>query len=108
MNKAGIVYNNGRVAGRIERREKEYVFTYDTAYLADASSPSISLAFPKSCREYRSPVLFPFFFGLLAEGANKQLQCAALKIDENDHFTRLLKTAASESTIGAITIKEES
>jgi hypothetical protein len=29
-----------------------------------------------------------------------------MKIDENDHFTRLIKTAA-EATIGAVTVREE-
>jgi HipA-like protein len=106
MSKAGLVYYNGILAGRLELRGKEYVFTYDVSYLANTSLPPISLTFPKSRAEYRSPVLFPFFFGLLAEGANKRLQCSALKIDENDHFTRLLKTAG-ESTIGAITVREE-
>ena len=106
MSKAGRVYYNSIPAGRLEQRGEEYTFTYDAAYRADPSLPPVALAFPKSRGEYRSPVLFPFFFGLLAEGANKQLQCANLKIDENDHFTRLLKTAG-ETTIGAIMVKEE-
>jgi len=49
-------------------------------------------------------VLFSFFSGLLSEGINKDIQCRLLKIDENDDFTRLLKTAG-EDTIGAITVK---
>jgi HipA-like protein len=48
-------------------------------------------------------VLFPFF-GLLAEGANKELQYRHLKIDEENDFTHLLQTAATD-TIGAVTIK---
>jgi serine/threonine-protein kinase HipA len=106
MNKAGLVYYNDIPAGRLERRDKEYVFTYNTVYLADASLPPITLSFPKRMKEYHSPVLFPFFFGLLAEGVNKRLQCTSLKIDENDHFTRLIKTAG-QTTIGAISVREE-
>jgi serine/threonine-protein kinase HipA len=49
--------------------------------------------------------LFPFFYGLLSEGTNKEIQSKLLKIDENDDFTRLIKTAEND-TIGAITIKE--
>ena len=45
------------------------------------------------------------FFGLLAEGDDKALQCRVLKIDEDDHFTRLLRTCAAE-TIGGVTVKE--
>ena len=58
----------------------------------------------KSEKEFYSDILFPFFYGLLAEGEEKVLQCRTLKIDENDHFTRLLKTA-DENTIGAITVR---
>jgi hypothetical protein len=42
---------------------------------------------------------------LLAEGEDKVLQCRLLKIDENDHFTRLLRTCQTE-TIGGVTVKE--
>ena len=51
-----------------------------------------------------SKVLFPFFFGLLAEGAQKDRQCRELRIDENDHFTRLLETSAY-GAIGAVYVK---
>lgn len=103
--KKGLVYCNDRFAGVLEYRIGEYVFSYDPAYLGDGSLPPISLSFPKMKGEFLSSTLFPFFFGLLAEGNEKTLQCAALKIDENDHFTRLLKTAGS-STIGAVTVRE--
>jgi serine/threonine-protein kinase HipA len=67
--------------------------------------PAISLTFPKQKTVFTSPALFPFFFGLLAEGDEKALQCRVLKIDEGDHFTRLLKTCEAE-TIGGVTVKE--
>ncbi|MBW6488067.1 HipA N-terminal domain-containing protein [Sulfurimonas sp.] len=50
-------------------------------------------------------MLFPFFFNLLSEGNLKSMQCRELKIDEDDNFTRLLKTT-QENTIGAITVEE--
>jgi len=106
MNRTGLVYYNGILAGELIRRDNEYVFIYDPDYLADASMPPVALCFPKNRKEYRSTALFPFFYGLLAEGANKRLQCTLLKIDENDSFTRLLKTA-NEATIGAIIVKEK-
>jgi HipA-like protein len=102
----GAVYNNGLVAGHLEKkRSDEYIFIYDNSYFSDPSKPSISLSLPKENREHQSKVLFPFFFGLLSEGVNKDIQCRLLKIDENDDFTRLLKTAGDD-TIGAITVKE--
>ncbi len=107
MNRKGLVFCNGVLAGELEYRSGEYFFRYDPAYSGEGRLPPISLSFPKSKVEYRSPVLFPFFFGLLAEGAEKDLQCAALKIDENDHFLRLVKTCG-EATIGAVTVVEAS
>ena len=103
----GGVYYNGTRAGTIERTgEGKYVFSYDETYFIDTRMPSVSLTLPKTMQQYESDVLFPFFYGLLAEGINKDIQCRLLKIDEEDDFTRLLKTAATD-TIGAITIKEE-
>ena len=105
MNKKGLVFYNDVFAGTLEYDNRHYLFTYDSAYRADPALPAIALSFPKKQTVFHSPVLFPFFFGLLAEGAEKNLQCAVLKIDENDHFTRLLKTACT-NTIGAITVRE--
>ncbi|HLZ89441.1 MAG TPA: HipA N-terminal domain-containing protein [Puia sp.] len=105
MAKAAI-YNNGVLAGYLEKKGPEdYLFIYENNYWSDVSLPSISLTLPKTHQTWRSPTLFPFFSGLLAEGVNKDIQCRLLKIDERDDFTRLLKTAG-EDTIGAITVKE--
>lgn len=105
MPKAGVYYN-GKLAGVLMKKGKDdYSFVYDIEYWSDPAMPSISLTFPKANREYHSRQLFSFFSGLLAEGINKDIQCRLLKIDENDDFTRLIKTAG-EDTIGAVTIKE--
>lgn len=101
----GNVYYKTRLAGILEKSGGEYIFTYDSAYLQDAGTDPISFSFPKQEAPFRSKVLFPFFFGLLSEGAVKKIQCAKLRIDENDHFTRLLKTAGYD-TIGAVIIEE--
>ena len=100
------IYNNGILAGILEKKgPADYYFIYDTAYWRESSLPAISLTLPKSQQTYQSGTLFSFFAGLLAEGINKEIQCRLLKIDEQDDFTRLLKTAG-EDTIGAITVKE--
>lgn len=100
------VFNNGVLAGFLEKKDPgTYVFTYADDYFADRDKPAISLSFPKTQKEYTAISLFPFFYGMLAEGINKDIQCRLLKIDEEDDFTRLIKTAG-EDTIGAITVKE--
>lgn len=105
MSKAEV-YNNGMLAGYLEKRAPDdYRFIYAASYLANPALPSISLTLPRSKAEHKSPVLFSFFAGLLAEGINKDIQCRLLRIDEEDDFTRLLKTAGDD-TIGAITVKE--
>ncbi|MBC8415689.1 MAG: HipA N-terminal domain-containing protein [Candidatus Cloacimonetes bacterium] len=102
----GHVYYNNRFAGILEKAEEKFSFKYDEQYINDKNTKSISLSLPKSKRQFHSKFLFPFFYGLLTEGVTKQMQCRKLKIDENDFFTRLLKTAGQD-TIGCITIKEE-
>jgi HipA-like protein len=104
MRKANV-YCRGVLAGVLSKDETGYRFQYLPEYLRNSRCPAISLSLPKREAPFESPVLFPFFFGLLAEGEDKALQCRLLKIDENDHFTRLLKTCDAE-TIGGVTVQE--
>ena len=103
------VYCRGVLAGVLSKDQQGYRFQYAPEYLEKHSPgrPAISLSFPKREGAFVSPVLFPFFFGLLAEGDDKALQCRVLRIDEDDHFTRLLRTCEAE-TIGGVTVKEVS
>ena len=103
----GLVYNNGVLVGSIEKDENgHYLFQYNDGYFEDNQNPPISLTLPKTQKEYRSETMFPFFYGLLSEGINKDIQCRLYRMDENDDFTRLLLTARYD-TIGSITIKPE-
>jgi serine/threonine-protein kinase HipA len=94
------------LAGRIEEQPEGYRFTYDTAYLASQDAPPVSLTLPLRSDPHESTALFPFFYGLLAEGILKDTQCRKLKLDEDDHFGRLLKTAGMD-TIGNVAVIEE-
>ena len=102
----GRVYNDGVLAGTLSEDAKGFEFVYDPAYLADERAPAVSLTLPKRKKPYRSPHLFPFFYGLLAEGSLKDLQCRILRIDEEDSFGRLLATAGGD-TIGSVTVVRE-
>lgn len=105
MRKAEI-YRNGVLAGVLTEIDSgSYVFTYDASYFNDNSKPGISLTLPKKQLEYTSEHLFPFFYNMLSEGTNKEVQSKQLKIDENDFFGLLLATAQFD-TIGAITVKQ--
>lgn len=104
MRKAAV-YRNGELIGTLtEESRSSYIFRYDDRWFADAKKTAVSLTLPKTQPEYQSEILFPFFFNLLSEGVNRQLQCRQLKIDEADHFGLLLATAQHD-TIGAITVE---
>lgn len=102
--KSATVYYRDIPAGTISRDAEGYVFRYGDGYFSDPTMPAVSATLPKSRQEYRSKILFPFFFGLLAEGPQKERQCRELHIDENDHFTRLVETSAY-GAIGAVYVK---
>ena len=60
------VYCRGVLAGVLSKDEANgYSFQYCPEYLTGANLPPISLSFPKQAAHFESPVLFPFFFGLL-------------------------------------------
>jgi len=102
----GRVMNNSILAGIISKQnDGSYTFEYDDLYFADKEQPAISLTLPKHKKKYVSNRLFPFFFNLLSEGYNRRMQSIYLKLDEEDHFSFLLKTADRE-TIGAIRVEE--
>lgn len=95
---------NGVPAGLLEETPAGFQFHYYRDYAQQQELPAVSLTLPKHVyKTYESPVLFPFFAGLLTEGVAMQLQCRMLKLDENDLFGRLLKTA-QDDVIGNVTI----
>ena len=98
------VYDGEVLAGELGFDGEIYSFIYDENFFKN--NQAISLTLPKQKEPFNSIHLHPFFANLLAEGNLKQLQCKKLKIDENDEFTRLLKTA-TDDTIGTITISEK-
>lgn len=105
MMKRAKIYSKGRLAGVLtESDSRDYTFVYNTEYLIDSRSDSISLTLPKRSEPYKSNHLFPFFSNMLSEGDNRSVQCRLLHIDEDDEF-ELLLTTASVDTIGAITIE---
>ena len=83
-----------------ETDDRKYIFTY----LNDYSGDPVCIAMPVRSESYNSNYLFPYFFNMLSEGANRELQSIVHHIDENDDFGILLATAHTD-TIGAVTIK---
>lgn len=99
------VYRNGNLVGTLTQHNiQHYEFKYADAWFNNDAMPAVSLTIPKAQQVYEADHLFPFFFNMLSEGVNRQLQARLLKIDEKDYFGLLLATATTD-TIGAIIIK---
>ena len=105
MRKANVCRNGELVGVLTQFSTNHYEFRYDNNWFTNKELPPVSLTMPKSKQVYRSEHLFPFFFNMLSEGVNRQLQSRYLKIDEKDYFGLLLATAKTD-TIGVITISE--
>ena len=103
MRKAQVLWNDQLAGMLIELGASHYEFEYDDAWFADSSKPAIGLTFPKSKKKYESNHLFPFFFNMLSEGVNRNLQSRLLRIDEKDYFGLLLATSSKDG-IGAVSV----
>lgn len=99
------VFVNGIEAGVLTEKDnpREYVFKYRQEYL-ERNLPSVSLSMPLREEEYRSEILFPYFFNLLSEGENRAIQSSLHHIDKDDDFGIMLATAQCD-TVGAVTVK---
>ena len=62
------IYRKDIFAGILTEEGGEYRFCYDDTYLARKNAQPISLTLPLQTEAYVSPVLFPFFDGLIPEG----------------------------------------
>lgn len=105
MRKAGVYRNSLFVGILAEEDDMSFTFEYDVDYFNNDKYPAVSLTMPKIQRTYKSPHLFPFFYNMLSEGENLQLQLRLLQISEEDHFSLLVETSSINS-IGAIRLEE--
>ena len=108
MSKALVEYK-GKAAGILEETDEGYEFRYDREYLADAAAAPVSLTLPLSEKPYKSPVLFPYFDGLIPEGWLLDVALRNTDISELDRFSLLL--LCCKDCIGAVSvipIKEDS
>ena len=105
MKSAKILRNTQEVGILSKLDDTTYTFQYSKIYLDNPQAKNISVNFPLQPEEFKSEYLFAFFFNMLSEGNVKKAQCRNMKIDEDDSFTRLIKTA-KDDVIGSITVEE--
>jgi serine/threonine-protein kinase HipA len=103
MRHAKIIYKEEEAGLLTQHDDASFTFRYHDAWLANSDKQSISLTLPKTQQEFHANYLFPFFFNMLPEGANKQALCKQLRIDADDYFG-LLITAAKNDSIGAVRV----
>lgn len=101
MRLAKVLFREEEAGTLTQHSDGTFTFRYNDHWLRDHGKPDISLTLPKRQQEYTSSSLFPFFYNLLPEGANKQVICRLKRIDERDDFGLLMATAPHDC-IGAI------
>ncbi len=104
MRKVDVYYGDVFAGQLVELSKGSYVFTYDDAFLADDSTPPVSVNLPKSQKVYRSDHIFPVFTNMLPEGANRRALCRFMKVDENDFFG-MLEMICDMDAIGKFVLK---
>lgn len=102
MTKRGKVFFRDALAGHIEQRDGEYIFSYDSNYLNSPEAVAVSVTLPLREEEFRQTTLFSFFDGLIPEGWLLDLAEKKLRLDRRDRM-ELLLTVCREC-IGAVSI----
>lgn len=104
MSRQGIVYYNNIKCGVIKETDDGFVFSYLTEYLESENPKAISLTLPLSSSEYFSPMLHPFFDGIIPEGWLLQIAIDKWGLRKSDRMGLLLSVC--EDTIGAVSVCE--
>ncbi len=101
----GRVLVRGEEAGMIEETDRGYRFRYFSDYLHGNNPLAVSITLPIREEPYESPVLFPFFDGLIPEGWLLQVVVRNWKLNSKDRFGLLL--CACHDCIGDVQIEAE-
>ena len=96
------IYRKGILAGLFTEHGGEYRFRYDESYLKRANAKPISLTLPLQEDAFISPVLFPFFDGLIPEGWLLDVALRNTNISVLDRMSLLL--LCCKECIGAISV----
>ena len=100
-----LVYRKDVRAGVLTENEGEYTFVYDSGYLQIDDAKAISLTMPLQKEAFVSPVLFPFFDGLIPEGWLLDVALRNSDISILDRMSLLL--LCCKDCIGSISVVEK-
>lgn len=101
----GRVFYDRKYCGMISETDTGYRFEYDRAWLQCHDAMPVSLTLPLSDMGFDSPVMFPFFDGLIPEGWLLNIAVTNWKLDPKDRMGLLL-TCCSDC-IGAVSVEAE-
>lgn len=101
MKQASIFYKD-LLAGILTESDSGYEFRYLPEYLSLETAKAVSLTLPLQEEVYTSPVLFPFFDGLIPEGWLLDVALRNTDISILDRMSLLL--LCCKDCIGAISI----
>ena len=96
------IYRKGMLAGILTEEGGEYRFCYDEGYLKGEDAQPVSLTLPLQTEAYVSPVLFPFFDGLIPEGWLLDVALRNTDISILDRMSLLL--LCCKDCIGSISV----
>ena len=101
MRQTSIFYKD-QLAGILTENDAGYEFRYLPEYLSSEAAKAVSLTLPLQAEAYQSPVLFPFFDGLIPEGWLLGIAERSWKINQRDRMSLLL--ACCKDCIGAVSV----
>lgn len=90
------------LAGILTENDTGFEFVYLSSYLNREAAKPISLTMPLQAEAYKSPVLFPFFDGLIPEGWLLDVAIRNLDVSILDRMSLLL--LCCKDCIGAVSI----
>jgi serine/threonine-protein kinase HipA len=96
------IYRKGILAGILTEDGGEYRFCYENTYLKRDDAFPISLTLPLQEETFVSPVLFPFFDGLIPEGWLLDIALRNTDISILDRMSLLL--LCCKECIGSISV----
>lgn len=96
------IFRKDRFAGMLTEDGGEYIFLYDEGYLMSADAQAISLTLPLQIEPFTSPVLFPFFDGLIPEGWLLDVALRNTDISVLDRMSLLL--LCCKDCIGSVSV----
>ena len=103
--KSALIYYKDVLAGRLAETDEGFVFQYDATYLSSAEAQPISLTLPIRTEAFESPVLFPFFAGLIPEGWLLDVALRNTDVSVLDRMSLLL--LCCKDCIGAVSVVPE-